>query len=298
MIIRRDVSAKIIDGRRIAAEIRQEVKQEVLQLKESGINPGLAAILVGDDPASKVYVSNKERACKEVGIYTEIHRFGNEISEETLLNLIDSLNNNKKIHGILVQLPLPPHIRESAVIEAVVPVKDVDGFHPNNIGHLAIGDSQFIPATPAGVIELFNREDIQLGGKHAVIIGRSNIVGKPIAIAWMQKGSSEYPTVTICHTFDPDIIKHTVEADILIVAVGSPEVITGRMVKKGAVVIDIGINRVDDSESPKGYRLVGDVNFNEVIEVASAITPVPGGVGPMTVAMLLKNTVQAAHLHE
>ena len=292
------MSAKIIDGRRIAAEIRQEVKQEVLQLKESGINPGLAAILVGDDPASKVYVSNKERACNEVGIYTEIHRFGNEISEETLLNLIDSLNNNKKIHGILVQLPLPPHIRESAVIEAVVPVKDVDGFHPNNIGHLAIGDSQFIPATPAGVIELFNREDIQLGGKHAVIIGRSNIVGKPIAIAWMQKGSSEYPTVTICHTFDPDIIKHTVEADILIVAVGSPEVITGRMVKKGAVVIDIGINRVDDSESPKGYRLVGDVNFNEVIEVASAITPVPGGVGPMTVAMLLKNTVQAAHLHE
>lgn len=292
------MSAKLIDGRRIAAEIRQEVKQEVLQLKKAGIHPGLAAILVGDDAASKVYVSNKERACKEVGIYTEIHRFDNQISEEALLNLINSLNNDDKIHGILVQLPLPPHIRESAVIEAVVPVKDVDGFHPNNIGHLAIGDSHFIPATPAGVIELFNREKIQLGGKHAVIIGRSNIVGKPIAIAWMQKGISEYPTVTICHTFDTDIIKYTVEADILIVAVGSPEVITGKMVKKGAVVIDIGINRVDDSESPKGYRLVGDVKFNEVQKIASAITPVPGGVGPMTVAMLLKNTVHAAHLNE
>ncbi len=292
------MSAKLIDGRRIAAEIRQEVKQEVLQLKEAGIHPGLAAILVGDDPASKVYVSNKERACNEVGIYTEIHRCDNQISEEALLNLIDSLNNDNKIHGILVQLPLPPHIRESAIIESVAPVKDVDGFHPNNIGHLAIGDSHFIPATPAGVIELFNRENIELGGKHAVIIGRSNIVGKPIAIAWMQKGISEYPTVTICHTFDPDIIKHTVEADILVVAVGSPEVITGKMVKKGAVVIDIGINRVDDSESPRGYRLVGDVKFNEVTEVASAITPVPGGVGPMTVAMLLKNTVQAAYLNE
>tara|TARA_B100001750_G_scaffold243321_1_gene258330 strand:- start:4593 stop:5471 length:879 start_codon:yes stop_codon:yes gene_type:complete len=291
------VSARLIDGLRIAAEIRQEVKQEVLQLKQAGIHPGLAAILVGDDPASKVYVSNKERACNEVGIYTEIHRFDQQISEEALLDLIDSLNKDPKIHGILVQLPLPAHIKESAIIESVKPIKDVDGFHPNNIGHLAIGDSQFIPATPAGVIELFNRENIELGGKHAVIIGRSNIVGKPIAIAWMQKGLTEYPTVTICHTFDTDIIKHTVEADILVVAVGSPEVITGKMVKKGAVVIDIGINRVDNSGSPKGYHLVGDVKFDEVKEVAGAITPVPGGVGPMTVAMLLKNTVRAAYLN-
>ena len=288
------MKAKIIDGARIAAEIRQEIKEEVEQLKELGVTPGLAAILVGDDPASQIYVSNKEKACREVGIYTEIHRIESGVSEAKLLELIDTLNKAERIHGVLVQLPLPQHITESKIIESVDPRKDVDGFHPNNIGHLAIGDTHFIPATPAGVIELLNRENIKLAGKHAVIVGRSNIVGKPIAISWMHKGFDQYPTVTICHTFDPEISIYTRQADILVIAIGSPEIITSDMVKKGAVVIDVGINRVQDPNNPSLYKLVGDVNFSEVKNIASAITPVPGGVGPMTVAMLLSNTVRAA----
>ena len=290
------MTAHLIDGRRIAAEIRREVADEVAALKSSGVSPGLAAILVGDDRASNVYVTNKERACREVGIYTEVHRLDASVTEKGLLALINSLNDADRVHGILVQLPLPSHIRESSVVAAVAPHKDVDGFHPINLGRLAIGDSEFIPATPYGVMEMLKREGVELGGKHAVIVGRSNIVGKPIAIAWMQKDTASFPTVTICHTFDPEVVRHTVQADILVVAIGSPRSIRADMVKPGAVVVDIGINHVPAPDTPRGYRIVGDVDFDAVKEVAGAITPVPGGVGPMTVAMLLKNTVRAARL--
>ena len=267
------MTARIIDGRGIAADIRKEVARDVAALKAKGIMPGLAAVVVGDDPASQTYVANKERACREVGIYTEIHRIDSSVSQDGLLDLIESLNRAPRVHGILVQLPLPPHIEEHAIIECVRPDKDADGFHPLNIGHLAIGDSQFVPATPFGVMEMLRREGVQLGGKHAVIVGRSNIVGKPIATAWMQGDPKFYPRV---------------------IAVGIPEVITADMVKPGAVVIDVGINHVEDKSQKRGYKIVGDVDFDAVSEVASAITPVPGGVGPMTVAMLLRNTVSAA----
>ena len=288
------MTARIIDGRKIAADIRKEVARDVAELKAKGVLPGLAAVVVGDDPASQTYVANKERACREVGIYTEVHRIDASISQDGLLDLIKSLNDADRVHGILVQLPLPPHIREQDVIECVRPDKDADGFHPLNIGHLAIGDSQFVPATPYGVIEMLKREGIELGGKHAVIIGRSNIVGKPIATAWMQGDPAIYPRVTICHKTDPNLADVTREADILVVAAGMPHMIRANMVKPGAVVIDVGINHLADENEPRGYKIVGDVDFDAVKEVASAITPVPGGVGPMTVAMLLRNTVSAA----
>ena len=288
------MTARIIDGRKIAADIRKEVARDVAELKAKGVLPGLAAVVVGDDPASQTYVANKERACREVGIYTEVHRIDASISQDGLLNLIKSLNDADRVHGILVQLPLPPHIREQDVIECVRPDKDADGFHPLNIGHLAIGDSQFVPATPYGVIEMLKREGIELGGKHAVIIGRSNIVGKPIATAWMQGDPATYPRVTICHKTDPNLADVTREADVLVVAAGMPHMIRANMVKPGAVVIDVGINHLADENEPRGYKIVGDVDFDAVKEVASAITPVPGGVGPMTVAMLLRNTVSAA----
>ena len=264
------------------------------ELKRDGILPGLAAVLVGDDPASQTYVTNKERACREVGIYTEVHRIGASVSQDGLIDLIHSLNMAARVHGILVQLPLPPHIREQDIIECVRPDKDADGFHPLNIGHLAIGDSQFVPATPSGVMEMLAREGIELGGKHAVIIGRSNIVGKPIATAWMQGNPNTCPRVTICHRNDPRLDEMTRQADVIVVAAGIPGLIRADMVKPGAVVIDVGINHVPDKENPRGYRIVGDVDFTAVREVAGAITPVPGGVGPMTVAMLLRNTVSAA----
>ena len=288
------MTARIIDGRKIAADIRKEVARDVAELKAKGVLPGLAAVVVGDDPASQTYVANKERACREVGIYTEVHRIDASISQDGLLDLIKSLNDADRVHGILVQLPLPPHIREQDIIECVRPDKDADGFHPLNIGHLAIGDSQFVPATPYGVIEMLKREGIELGGKHAVIIGRSNIVGKPIATAWMQGDPATYPRVTICHKTDPDLADITREADVLVVAAGMPHMIRANMVKPGAVVIDVGINHLSDPGEHRGYKIVGDVDFDAVKEVASAITPVPGGVGPMTVAMLLRNTVSAA----
>ena len=288
------MTARIIDGRKIAADIRKEVARDVAELKAKGVLPGLAAVVVGDDPASQTYVANKERACREVGIYTEVHRIDSSISQDGLLDLIKSLNDADRVHGILVQLPLPPHIREQDIIECVRPDKDADGFHPLNIGHLAIGDSQFVPATPYGVIEMLKREGIELGGKHAVIIGRSNIVGKPIATAWMQGDPATYPRVTICHKTDPNLADVTREADVLVVAAGMPHMIRANMVKPGAVVIDVGINHLADENEPRGYKIVGDVDFDAVKEVASAITPVPGGVGPMTVAMLLRNTVSAA----
>ena len=287
------MTARIIDGRKIAADIRSEVARDVAALKAKGILPGLAAVVVGDDPASQTYVANKERACREVGIYTEVHRIDVSVSQDGLLDMVQSLNNASRVHGILVQLPLPAHIKEHVIIEAVRPDKDADGFHPLNIGHLAIGDSQFVPATPYGVVEMLARENINLGGKHAVVIGRSNIVGKPIATAWMQGDPEIFPRVTVCHKTDPNLAEVTREADILVVAAGIPNLITVDMVKPGAVIIDVGINHVSDDTQRRGYRIVGDVDFDAVKDVASAITPVPGGVGPMTVAMLLRNTVSA-----
>ena len=288
------MTAELINGRRIAADVRREVAHDVTTLKASGVTPGLAVILVGNDPASEIYVQNKQRASAEVGILTEAHRLSSDIAQPHLLSMVGELNMDERIHGILVQLPLPGHIDEATVIEAVSPTKDVDGFHPANLGRLAIGDPLFIPATPYAVLEMLDRYGVDAGGKHAVIVGRSNIVGKPMALAWMHRGIDRYPTVTVCHSFDPGVGAYTSDADVLVVAIGSPNAIRRTDVKPGAVVVDIGINRVDDENDPRGYRIAGDVAFDEVSEVASAITPVPGGVGPMTVAMLLKNVVQSA----
>ena len=290
------MTAQLIDGRRIAAEVRREIALEVAFLKSSGVTPGLAVLLVGSDPASEIYVHNKERASGEVGILTEVHRLGPDISQAELLSTVGALNMDERIHGILVQLPLPAHIDEATVIEAVSPTKDVDGFHPTNLGRLTIGDPRFIPATPYAVLEMLDRHGVQMGGKHAVIVGRSNIVGKPMALAWMHRDRERYPTVTVCHSFDPNVGIYTSQADVLVVAIGSPRVIKHDDVKPGAVIIDIGINRVNAPDDPRGYRIVGDVDFDDVADVASAITPVPGGVGPMTVAMLLKNVTQSARL--
>lgn len=290
------MTAQLIDGQRIAAEVRREIALEVALLKASGVTPGLAVLLVGSDPASEIYVRNKERASREVGILTEVHRLGPDISQAELLSTVGALNMDERIHGILVQLPLPVHIDEATVIEAVSPTKDVDGFHPTNLGRLTIGDPRFIPATPYAVLEMLDRHGVQMGGKHAVIVGRSNIVGKPMALAWMHRDLERYPTVTVCHSFDPNVGIYTTQADVLVVAIGSPEVIKHDNVKPGAVIIDIGINRVNAPDDPRGYRVVGDVDFDDVADVASAVTPVPGGVGPMTVAMLLKNVAQSARL--
>ena len=254
------------------------------QLKEKGINPGLAVIIVGDDPASRVYVNNKKKACEECGIYSEEYALPAETSEKDLLDLIEVLNGNDKISGILVQLPVPKHIDEKKVIEAISPVKDVDAFHPVNVGKIMVGDFDFVPCTPAGVMELIKESGIDVAGKECVVVGRSNIVGKPQAMLLLHKNG----TVTICHSRTKDLAAKTREADILVVAVGIPNFITGDMIKPGAVVIDVGINRVADK------KLVGDVEFETAEKVAGAITPVPGGVGPMTIAMLMKNTVKAA----
>lgn len=278
------MSAQILDGKKIAAEVRNEVKQEVLKLKERGITPGLAVVLVGDDPASEVYVRGKHRACEEVGIYSLVHRLPAETSQEELLNLIDKLNNDPKIHGILVQLPLPDHIDEKTVIDAISIEKDVDGFTPANVGNLIIGDKCFYPCTPYGCMVLLEKAGIDLTGKKAVVVGRSNIVGKPVAMMLL----SHNATVTICHSRTKNLAEECRQADILIAAVGKPEMITGDMIKEGAVVIDVGINRIASK------KLVGDVHFESAAQKASWITPVPGGVGPMTIAMLLKNTVEAA----
>jgi len=276
--------ARIIDGKAIAEEIRAEFVEEVKKIQsEKGITPGLAVILVGQDPASKTYVRNKERACQNVGIYSEVHRLPEETSQDEVLGLIRKLNQDPKIHGILVQLPLPEHIDETACINAIVPEKDVDGFHPINVGKLMIGEKCFVPCTPAGVIELLDRVGVELKGKEACVVGRSNIVGKPVSLLLLQR----HATVTICHSRTRNLGEVTRRADVLVVAVGKPEMIKGDMVKEGAVVIDVGVNSVDG-------KLVGDVEFATAFERASAITPVPGGVGPMTITMLLKNTIQAA----
>ncbi len=284
----------LIDGKKTAQEIREELKADIQKLKEDGKNvPGLVVIIVGDDPASRIYVKSKGKACNEIGMRTKTEEIPSSISEEELLNIIESYNNNPDYHGILVQLPLPEHIREDKIIEAISPEKDVDGFHPVSVGKLVIGKDTFRSCTPAGIQELLIRYNIDTKGKHVVVLGRSNIVGKPIANIMLQKKEHANSIVTICHSAAPDVSYYTKQADILIAAIGVPEFVKADMVKEGVVVIDVGINRVEDASKPKGYRLTGDVAFDEVAEKASYITPVPGGVGPMTIAMLLKNTYKA-----
>ena len=291
---KKDKTAKIIDGKKIAAEIRAEVAIEVDQLKEQDVHPCLAVVLVGDNPASKAYVGSKVRACEETGIKSIKIELASDITEQALLDEIDKLNRDVSVHGILVQLPLPHHMDEERVIERIDPENDVDGFHPENVGKLSIGIDCLAPCTPSGIPELITRSGIDMSGKHAVILGRSNIVGKPLMNILVQKGEKANCTVTCCHSGTDHLAEFTRQADILIAAIGVPEFVTHGMIKPGATVIDVGINRVDDLEHSRGYRLVGDVNFEDVKEFAGAITPVPGGVAPMTVAMLMKNTVKAA----
>jgi methylenetetrahydrofolate dehydrogenase (NADP+)/methenyltetrahydrofolate cyclohydrolase len=288
--------AIIIDGKKTSQDIREELKLKVEKIKEEkAITPGLALLLVGEDPASKVYVNSKDKACKEVGINSIIVRKDKNTSEEEILSIVDDWNNDDSIHGILVQLPLPKHVDENKVIMAIKPSKDVDGFHPENFGRLVIGLPGFVSCTPAGIVELLKRYEIDMKGKHVVVAGRSNIVGKPIANLLYQKKDYANSIVTICHTGSKDNKKYYKDADILIAAMGVPEIIKADDLKEGVVVIDVGINRVDAPERPRGYRLTGDVAFEEVEKIASAITPVPGGVGPMTIAMLLSNTVKSAN---
>jgi methylenetetrahydrofolate dehydrogenase (NADP+) / methenyltetrahydrofolate cyclohydrolase len=288
------MTAKIIDGTKIASDMRAELKVEIAQLKKQGINPGLSVILVGDNPASQSYVNAKERDCREVGIYSDDNRLPADTTAQELLDLIEQKNYDHDIHGILVQLPLPSHLNESAILFAIDPAKDADGFHPVNIGRMVAGEKAFLPCTPHGVIQLLVRSGITIEGADIVIVGRSNIVGKPLANMLIQKNPNANATVTICHTRTKNLAAHTKRADILIAAIGRPGAITADMVKKGAIVIDVGINRVDDPAKKKGYSLVGDVDFDSVKEKASLITPVPGGVGPMTRMMLLYNTVASA----
>ena len=288
------MTAQIIDGKQVAADMRAELKEKVAELKTKGVTPGLAVVLVGEDPASKSYVTAKERACEEIGIFSDDNRLAADTKEEDLLALIDKLNKDPKINGILVQLPLPKHIDEDKILLAIDPVKDVDGFHPVNVGKMVVGQDAYLPCTPHGIIQLLIRSKVQLEGAEVVIVGRSNIVGKPIANMLIQKAPTGNATVTVCHTRTKNMAEHVKRADIIIAAAGWPNTITADMVKDGAVVIDVGVNRVEDATKKRGYRLVGDVDFEGVKEKASLITPVPGGVGPMTITMLLYNTVQSA----
>ena len=285
---------KLIDGKLIAAEIREELKKEILELTKQGKNiPGLVTILVGDNPASEIYVRNKGKACAEIGMRTKAEKRSADISEQELLDLVDQYNHDKNYHGILVQLPLPKHINEDKIIEAISPNKDVDGFHPISVGNLVIGKDTFAPCTPAGIQELLIRYNIETKGKHVVVLGRSNIVGKPIANIMLQKKDGANSIVTICHSAAKDLAQYTRQADILIAAIGQPNFVKADMIEDGAVVIDVGINRIEDSTKSKGYRVVGDVDFENVAPKTSFITPVPGGVGLMRIAMVLKNTFKA-----
>ncbi len=287
--------AKLIDGTAVAATMRAELAGEIAALKGRGVTPGLAAVLVGENPASQVYVRMKGKACEEAGLHHETLERPQSTTEADLLAVVDRLNADPKIHGILVQLPLPDQIDENRVLRRIDPAKDVDGFHPENVGKVSIGDpTGFRPATPYGVQQLLVRSGVETKGAHAVIVGRSNLVGRPMAALLLQDGPGGNATVTVCHSRTRDIGAVTRSADILIVAIGRPEFVTGAMIKRGAVVIDVGTTRVDDASTKRGYRLVGDVKFAEAKAVASQITPVPGGVGPMTITMLLYNTVQAA----
>ncbi|NEU27580.1 bifunctional methylenetetrahydrofolate dehydrogenase/methenyltetrahydrofolate cyclohydrolase FolD [Paenibacillus polymyxa] len=278
------MSAPIIDGKQISQDIRTSIQQEVIRLKEHCFQPGLAVVLVGEDPASQVYVKNKEKACYDLGYYSEVHRLAADTSQEALLKLVDKLNHQSNIHGILVQLPLPKHIHEKAVIDAIAVEKDVDGFHPVNVGNLVIGDDSLLPCTPAGVIELIKRAGVEIAGKHAVVIGRSNIVGKPVSLLLQRENA----TVTMCHSRTANMAELSKQADILVVAIGKSNFIDASFVKPGAVVIDVGMNRLENG------KLAGDVDFESVKQVSGPITPVPGGVGPMTITMLMQNTLVAA----
>ncbi|MBI4299806.1 MAG: bifunctional 5,10-methylene-tetrahydrofolate dehydrogenase/5,10-methylene-tetrahydrofolate cyclohydrolase [Chloroflexi bacterium] len=286
--------AKIISGTDISAQVRQEVSVIVGQLKARGTTPGLGVILVGENPASVSYVTGKKRACEEVGMYAEIMKLPVETAQESLLDIVSDLNADPRFHGILVQLPLPAQIDEKTIINAISPSKDVDGLHPVNAGKLLAGEPGFVPATPLGVQQLLLRSGYDPEGKHVVICGRSNLVGKPLAALLVQKAKGANATVTICHTRTRDIGQYTRQADILVAAMGVPRAITGDMVREGTVVIDVGVNRIEDATRKSGFRLVGDVDFEAVSQKAEAITPVPGGVGPMTIAMLLMNTLRAA----
>jgi methylenetetrahydrofolate dehydrogenase (NADP+)/methenyltetrahydrofolate cyclohydrolase len=287
----------VVDGRAIAAQIQQELAARVAALKGRGVVPGLAFVRVGEDPASKVYVGRKEKACAELGIVSETHVLPEQTSEADLLALIGRLNSAAHLHGILVQAPLPKQIRESVVFSTVLPTKDVDGFHPVNVGKLMLGDETgFKPCTPAGVVELLVRSGVKTEGAEVVILGRGNIVGKPMAAMLCQKGRTANSTVTICHSATRDIRAHCRRADIIIAAMGVPEFLKADMVKPGVVVMDVGVNRVPDAASKTGTKLVGDVDFKNILPIAGKITPNPGGVGPMTIAMLLQNTVRAAEI--
>ena len=287
--------ANLIDGRIISAQIQAELAQRIATLKARGLQPGLAFVRVGEDPASKVYVGRKEKACAELGIASETHVLAEKTSEAELLALLARLNADSRVHGILVQAPLPKHIRQEIVYATVLPTKDVDGFHPVNVGKLMLGDETgFKPCTPAGVVELLVRSGVKTDGAEVVVLGRGNIVGKPMAAMLCQKGRAANATVTICHSATRDIKAHCLRADIIIAAMGVPEFLKADMVKPGAVIMDVGVNRVPDATSKTGTKLVGDVAFSEVQPIAGKITPNPGGVGPMTIAMLMQNTVRAA----
>ncbi len=286
--------ARIIDGKAIAEDMRRELRSEVAELTEHGTTPGLAAILVGDDPSSHLYVRSKERACAQVGIRSDVYRLPATTPQADLLALIDELNRKRTVHGILVQVPLPSHIDENAVILRISPDKDVDGFHPVNVGKMVIGQPAFLPCTPHGCKVLLERSGVETSGKHVVVVGRSNIVGKPLANIMLQKEKGANAIVTVCHTAAPDISVYTRQADILVAAAGRANLITGDMVKEGVVVIDVGNNPIEDPTVKSGTRFIGDVDFASVEPKAAAITPVPGGVGPMTITMLMYNTVLSA----
>jgi methylenetetrahydrofolate dehydrogenase (NADP+)/methenyltetrahydrofolate cyclohydrolase len=288
--------ASIIDGKAISQQIKEGLKGKIENLKAEGRIPGLAAILVGDNPASEVYVNMKAKACEQVGIHSEVYRYPKELPESELMKKIDELNRKDTIHGILVQFPTPEQISEEKVILAISPAKDVDGFHPFNVGMMLAGKPTFLPCTPLGVQELLIRSGNDPSGEHVVILGRGSLVGRPLAPMLYQKMKGANATVTVCHTGTKNLVSFTKQADILVAAMGKARFVTAEMVKPGVVVIDVGTNRIEDSSTKSGYRLVGDVDFDSVSQVAEAITPVPGGVGPMTIAMLLSNTVKACEM--
>ncbi|MDR4988403.1 MAG: bifunctional methylenetetrahydrofolate dehydrogenase/methenyltetrahydrofolate cyclohydrolase FolD [Bacteroidales bacterium] len=286
---------KLIDGKKIAATIKEEIAGEVKRITDQGGKvPHLAAILVGDDPASETYVSNKSKACREVGFDSSTYRFPSDVSEQELLEAVDFINNDPEIDGLIVQLPLPGHIDNQKVIQRIVPEKDVDGFHPVNVGRMTIGLPSYVSATPHGILELLMRSGIETAGKNCVVLGRSNIVGKPMSLLMARNDEPGNATVTVCHSKTRNLKEITSRADILIVAIGRPEFVTADMVKEGAVVVDVGIHRVASDKTKSGFRLIGDVCFDEVADKASCITPVPGGVGPMTIVSLLMNTLKAS----
>ena len=286
-------AAKILSGKTVSQDVYNSLQARIETLKSSACTPGLAAMLIGDNAASQVYVNSKTRRFEKLGLFSETIRLPENIAEGELLSKIQELNNDDRFHGILVQMPLPKHINESVIIEAVNPLKDVDGFHPENLGRLTAGNPRFVPCTPKGIMHILEYYEIDPAGQHVVVLGRSNIVGRPISILTSLKQSFSNATTTICHSGTKDIPNHTQQADILIAAIGVPEFVTSAHIKEGAVIIDVGINRVED-DSEKGYRLIGDVDFESVTDKVAAITPVPGGVGPMTIAMLVENTLEAA----